>query len=217
MKMSIIIGSTCSFSRARSPASPPSAIVPGDDSGADRSRWPCTPSGPRRQRECDAGLPSPFELRVSAIQIAPWDTPFSSGWGRDIDGRKRQRCCREIRDRCDSRGAAKPRRQSRMVGNARLRSEAAGVGRRPMAARMRCFRLATAPLPLFPAARHKTNAPNQRADQRAFLNFRRKCRSLSAPQRVYGRQHNRYNMFWSPCNWMTHRTRRPIVLLNAPD
>lgn len=84
MKMSIIIRSTCSFSRARRRLLLRRQSSPGNDSAADRSRWPCTPSG-RRRREYGAGLPSPFEFPVSAIQTSNRGARRSPLAGRNID------------------------------------------------------------------------------------------------------------------------------------
>jgi len=92
--------------------------------------------------------------------------------------------------------------------------ETAWVDRRLVAARMQCFRLMKRLLAAFSPA-NPAGPPRRLMSESARRSyFRRKCCSQSATQRVYGRRHNLYNKFFSPCNWMTngprivHRTRQ---------
>ncbi|EIG60483.1 hypothetical protein Bra1253DRAFT_05245 [Bradyrhizobium sp. WSM1253] len=117
----------------------------------------------------------------------------------------------------DAESAATRRQGSKQclrIAGTRPTNEGARVDRRPMAARMQCFRLMKAPCRFYLRNPSQIGPP---AHQRISVpfSFRPQMHQPVCPQRVYAERHNHYNKVLLPHNRMTNRNMAAITSKRA--
>src|SRR5438270_10495719 len=117
----------------------------------------------------------------------------------------------------DAESAATRRQGSKQylkIAGTRPTNEGARVDRRPMAARMQCFRLMKAPCRFYLRNPSQIGPP---AHQRISVpfSFRPQMHQPVCPQRVYAERHNHYNKVLLRHNRMTNRNMAGITSKRA--